>query len=239
MGYIHIRMGRDQNDRPFGDPRFQFERDHRGKIADLRIPRGAVFSAGEPVGTLNALNHVHLVAGRSGEEMNALDALVLPGVSDSISPVIESVYLTDANWYKLETRGGDSRIRLLDKTRVIVRAYDRVDGNAERRRLGVYKVGYQILNAGQPLSDINWSISFERMPANEAVRFVYAPGSRSGYTPDTVFDYIVSNNVSGDDYSEGFIDPAKLENGQYTIRVFAADFFGNTATKDISIEVSR
>ena len=239
MGYIHIRMGRDQNDRPFGDPRFQFERDDSGKITGLRVPRGSHFNAGEPLGTLNALNHVHLIAGRSGEEMNALDALVLPGVSVSISPVIESVYMADANWDKLETRGGDARIKLLDKTRVIVRAYDRVDGNAERRRLGVYKVGYQILRDGQPLSDVKWSIGFERMPANEAVRFVYAPGSRSGYTPDTVFDYVVTNNVSGDDFGEGFIDPTNLENGQYTIRVFAADFFGNTATKDINIEVSR
>lgn len=239
MGYIHIRMGRDQNDRSFGDPRFQFERDGAGKVTGLRIPRGAIFNAGEPLGTLNALNHVHLIAGRSGEEMNALDALVLPGVSDSISPVVESVYLTDANWDKLETRGGDPRIKLLDKTRVIVRAYDRVDGNAERRRLGVYKLGYQIFRDDQPLSDVNWSISFERMPANEAVRFVYASGSRSGYTPDTIFDYVVTNNVSGDDYGEGFIDPAGLDNGTYTIRVFAADFFGNTATKEIAFEVSK
>jgi hypothetical protein len=239
MGYIHNRMGRDQNDRPLGDPRFQFERDDNGKITGLRIPRGTVFKSGDPLGTLNALNHVHLIAGRSGEEMNALDALVLPGVSDSISPVIESVYLANANWDKLETRGGDPRIKLLDKTRVIVRAYDRVDGNVERRRLGVYKLGYQIFRDEQPLSDINWSISFERMPANEAVRFVYAPGSRSGYTPDTVFDYVVTNNVSGDDYGEGFIDPTSLASGRYTVRVFAADFFGNTATKEISFEVSK
>ena len=239
MGYIHIRMGRDQNDRPFGDPRFQIERDDSGKIARLRVPRGTVFNAGEPIGTLNALNHVHLIAGRSGEEMNALDALLLPGVSDSISPVIESVYMTDSNWSKLETRSGDQRIKLTDKSRVIVRAYDRVDGNAERRRLGVYKLGYQIYRNDQPLSDVNWTISFARMPANDAVRYVYAPGSRSGYTPDTVFDYIVTDIVNGDDFREGFIDPADLESGQYTLRAFAADFFGNTATKEINFEVSK
>ena len=239
MGYIHIRIGRDQKDRPFGDPRFQFERDESGKIMSLRIPRGTVFNAGEPIGTLNALNHVHLIAGRSGEEMNALDALVLPGVSDSISPVIESVYLTDDNWSKLETHGSDPRIKVSSKTRVVVRAYDRVDGNAERRRLGVYKLGYQVVKDGQPVSDVIWSISFERMPANEAVRYVYAPGSRSGYTPDTVFDYVVTNNVSGDVFGESFIDPINLENGQYVLRVLAADFFGNTAIKEINLEVSK
>jgi hypothetical protein len=77
------------------------------------------------------------------------------------------------------------------------------------------------------------------MPPNDAVRFVYAPGSRSGYSPDTVFDYIVSNRVNGDGFSEGFVDPERLESGSYTIRIFVADFFGNTATKDVSFEVSK
>jgi DNA-binding beta-propeller fold protein YncE len=77
MGYIHIRIGRDQNEKPFPDDRFQFE----GvlKPTSVRVPRGTKFLAGEPIGTLNPMNHVHLIAGRSGAEMNALDALILPG----------------------------------------------------------------------------------------------------------------------------------------------------------------
>ncbi len=46
---------------------------------NVRVARGTRFDAGDPIGTLNPMNHVHLIAGRSGSEMNALDALVLPG----------------------------------------------------------------------------------------------------------------------------------------------------------------
>jgi hypothetical protein len=239
LGYIHIRLGRDKADNEFDDDRFQFGRDEKGRLIDLRVPRGARFRAGEAIGTLNALNHVHLIAGRVGTEMNALDALILPGVSDSITPTIEKIKLLDQNWTEIETEKVGNRINLTGNTRVVVRAYDRVDGNSERRRLGVYRLGYQVIRADSLLSDINWTINFDRMPPNGAVKYVYAPGSRSGYTPDTVFDYIVTNRVSGDEFGEGFIDPNSLENGRYTLRVFAADYFGNIASKDLTFEVSR
>jgi 5-hydroxyisourate hydrolase-like protein (transthyretin family) len=77
------------------------------------------------------------------------------------------------------------------------------------------------------------------MPANEAVKFVYAPGSRSGYTPDTVFDYIVTNRVNADGFEEGSLDASALENGAYTLRVFAADYFGNVTDDDIQFEVAK
>ena len=80
VGYIHIRLGRDKDDRTFGDPRFVFSKDSAGKMSDVRVPRGAKFTAGERIGTLNAMNHVHMIAGPSGAEMNALAALTLPGV---------------------------------------------------------------------------------------------------------------------------------------------------------------
>ena len=172
--------------------------------------------------------------------MNALAALTLPGVSDGITPVIEGVSLFEEGWNEIETPSGSSRIKLAGRTRVVVSAFDRMDGNPERRRLGVYRVGYQILgNDGSPLTEPNWTITFDRNPPSEAVKTVYARGSRSGYTDTTAFNYIVTNHLDAAGYGEGFLEAAKLEPGMYSIRVFAADFFGNQTFKDIPIEVIR
>ena len=240
IGYIHIRLGRDKDDRTFGDPRFIFSNDPYGKLNGVRVPRGAKFASGDPIGTLNPMNHVHLIAGPSGAEMNALAALTLPGVSDGIPPVIEKVALFDEGWNEIETQAGSSRIKLTGRSRIVVRAFDRMDGNPERRRLGVYRVGYQVLNSdGSARSDVDWTITFDRNPPWEAVKTVYARGSKSGATGETIFNYIATNRLKPDSFSEGFLDAATLEPGNYTVRVFAADFFGNQAFKDIQIEVIR
>ena len=240
IGYIHIRLGRDKDNRLFNDPRFIFSNDPAGKLNGVRVPRGAKFAAGEPIGTLNPMNHVHLIAGPSGGEMNALAALTLPGVSDGIPPVIEKVTLADESWNEIETQPGSSRIKLSGKSRIVVRAFDRMDGNPERRRLGVYRVGYQILNNdGSERTEVDWTITFDRNPPWEAVKTVYAKGSRSGATGETIFNYIVTNRLKPDSFSEDFLDATAFEPGNYTVRVFAADFFGNQAFKDIQIEVIR
>ncbi len=240
LGYIHIRIGRDQTSKPFGDPRFQFIYDTARKMTGVRVPRGTKFKAGDAIGTLNSMNHVHLIAGRSGSEMNALDALSLPGIADSRPPVIERVSIYDQNWNLVETERANSRIKLSDKLRIVVRAYDQVNGNPEKRRLGVYKIGYQILNADRsPVFEPKWTIIFDRMPSNKAVPFAYANGSRSGATGETIFNYIASNRVEGDEYREGFLDAAELGAGSYTLRIFVGDYFGNLSSKDVEIEVIK
>jgi len=240
LGYIHIRLGRSVESVPFGDERFQFEKDTGGKLVGIRVPRGARFKAGEPVGTLNAMNHVHLIAGRSGSEMNALDALTLPGLTDSRPPTIEDVTRFDKNWAEIETTKQISRITLRDQTRIVVRAYDQTDGNPEKRRLGVFKLGYQVLKQnGSAVGDTKWTILFDRLPSSASISLVYANGSKSGATGETIFNYIVTNSVSGDEFYEDIFDPAALANGIYTLRVFAADYFGNTSAKDVAIEVLK
>ncbi len=238
MGYIHLRLGRDQTGTPISNA-FQFERDERGSPMDVRVRRGTTFRAGDMLGTLNSQNHIHLIAGPPGAEINALGALSLPGVSDSISPVIEKVELLDEGWNEVTPGASVRRITSGGKLRVVIKAYDRMDGNAERRRLGVYRLGYQILSAETPTEHIDWTIVFDRMPSNEAVSFAYAPGSRSGATGTTSFRYIVTNRLGGDDFSAGFIDPAILAPGKYILRAYAADYFGNTVSKDVAFEVVR
>ncbi len=239
LGYIHIRLGRDQNKKLFDDNRFQFTFDIDDNLKGLRVPRGTKFEAGEAIGTLNAMNHVHLIAGRSGAEMNALDALVLPDVADTVAPKIEKVLLFDENWRGIETEKTNERIKLNRKTRIVVRAFDQMDGNVERRKLSIYQLGYRVLKDEITVIDSNPTISFARLPDSEAVKFVYAKGSKSGATGETIFDYIVSNKVSGDFYGEDFFDAGKLENGNYTLRVFASDFFGNQTSQDIKISIER
>lgn len=240
IGYIHLRLGRDSSDKSFNDPRFQFDLEEGGKFKDVRIRRGTRFEAGEAIGTLNSMNHVHLITGRNGSEMNALDALLLPGISDGIPPVIENISLFDENWAEIETEPSAKRNTLTGRTRIVAKAFDRVDGNSEHRRLAVYRLGYQILRPdNSPMFDTKWTIAFDRMPANEAVGFVYASGSMSGPTGETIFNYIVTNEVNGGEFREGFIDANLLAAGKYILRIFAADFFGNTATKDISFEVIK
>ena len=240
LGYIHIRLGRDQSSVPFADSRFQFEKDKFGKITGVRVPRGTKFKASEPIGTLNQMNHVHLIAGRSGSEMNALDALILPGLIDTRPPVIESVQFISADRAVAVTKNQLGRIQLTGQTRIIMRAYDQVDGNAARRRLGIYQAGYQLLRSDHsPIGDVQWTLKFNRMPAAGAVRFVYADGSKSGATGETIFNYIVTNHVHGDTFGEGYFDAGTLENGVYVLRVIAADYFSNQTYFDTEFEAKK
>lgn len=170
--------------------------------------------------------------------MNALDALILPGIADSRPPVIEKVSLVSGSG--VETTLPPGRIQLAGKTRVVMRAYDQVDGNNGRRRLGIYQAGYQVLRTdNSPVSDIQWTIRFDRLPAANSIRLVYADGSKSGATGETIFNYIVTDRVDGDDYREDYFDPAALAPGEYVLRVLAADYFGNTSHSDIQFEVKR
>lgn len=236
LGYIHIKLGRNSNDEVFNDRRFIYSLDEKGDLTGLRVARGAKFNAGEPIGTLNAMNHVHLVTGRRGNEFNALDALDLPGISDSRKPTIELVSFFDENWNEIETGKDSPRIKLAGKARIVVKAYDQMDGNADRRRLGVFKFGYQLLDSEKrPAGEPVWTIDFSKLPPDSAVPFVYAAGSRSGATGETIFNYVVTNEVHGELFREGYFDTANLTKGDFVLRILAADYFGNIAEKDIDI----
>lgn len=236
LGYIHLRLGRDASNKSFGDDRFQFD----GGMGGVRVRRGTKFRAGDLIGTLNSMNHIHLIAGSSGDEMNALNALTLPGVSDKTPPVIEEVTLFDENWRQIETETASNRIKLTGKNRIVVRAFDRMDGNPERRRLGVFRLGYQVLKKDfSPVTEINWNINFDRNPDSHAVKFTYSQGSKSGATGETIFKYIVTNKVNGISFGEDFLDTSGLGKGDFILRAFAADYFGNIISKDIFIEVTQ
>ncbi len=115
-----------------------------------------------------------------------------------------------------------------------------MDGNPDRRKLGLYKLGWQLIKGdGTPAADVDWTLKFDRLPQPDAVPLVYAKDSYSGATGITRFIYIVSNRVSGDLVQENVIDLKDIEQGKWTLRVSAADLFGNLATRDISFEVTE
>jgi sugar lactone lactonase YvrE len=261
LGYIHLRVGRDKDERVFEDERFRLLRDDKGKVARVRVRRGAQFKAGDPVGTLNNQNHVHLIAGRTGSEFNALAALELPGVKDTVVPVIENdgVRLFDREGKELGAVASSSgknnqqekstekpvagqSVTVRGDVRIVVRAYDQMDGNAARRRLGLYQLGYQVLKAdGSPAPGFTeplLTISFESLPDDgRSAPIAYARGSKSGATGETIFAYIVTNRVRDREATEDYWHASQLPEGDYLLRVFAADFFGNRTTRDVPVRI--
>ncbi|MBA2339929.1 MAG: SMP-30/gluconolactonase/LRE family protein, partial [Pyrinomonadaceae bacterium] len=162
MGYVHLRVGRDANERELDDDRFAVERDEKGKVVGVRVRRGTRFAAGDALGTLNNQNHIHLIAGPLSHEFNALSALELPGARDTIRPTFDepSVSFTKPDGQMFNSgnesknsSGSDERKRSADEktnvvygdVRIVVRAFDSMEGSAARRKLGVYKLGYQVL----------------------------------------------------------------------------------------------
>lgn len=250
FGYIHVKIGRDKDDQllpNFADGSVTFRRNEQGLITGVRVRRGTLIKAGDAIGALNRLNHVHLIAGSAGREFNALTVLRLPGLTDSIAPVIEAVTIADQQnntIFDWTVKQKESKpLSLSGKLRIFVRAYDQADGNAKHRRLGLYRIGYQVLDAaGKPLpnfSDTRRNIEFDQLPFDwQTVALVYAEGSQSGYEGPTIFRYIATNTLQHGKAREEFFDTAKLAPGKYTLRIIAADYFGNVAERDLPVRIA-
>ncbi len=127
-------------------------------------------------------------------------------------------------------------------------AYDQVDGNQARRRLGLYRLGYQLLQPdGTPatgFAEPRVQIEFDRLPPDrDAPKVAYA--DESGITvygsKQTRFLYEVTNTVRGGRAARGFWDTSELPPGDYTLRIYAADFSGNAAeaNRDVPITLER
>jgi hypothetical protein len=237
FSYIHMRVGRNARDEPLDPARFALLRDDAGKVSRVRIRRGARFAVGDALGSVNRMYHVHLVHRPGGVERNAL-ALPFPGLSDRVAPRIISIALVDRDGQPLAVKRG-KRLAVpagAGPLSIVVDAFDQGDGNAARRRLGLYKAGYQLLGAGgAPLPGFEqprMNIEFNRLPPDdESVKLAYAEGS--GITvygsKATRFLYLVTNTVRDGVARQGSWNPAGLAPGDYTIRITAADYAGNEA----------
>jgi sugar lactone lactonase YvrE len=248
MTYVHLRVGRDEHDAMLRDTPFAPVRDEAGKVARVRVRRGTRLRVGQALGTINRMFHVHMNLGPPGAEANPL-ALPLTGFTDKTPPTIErdGVRLFDESGAELKERRG-GRLLLRGKVRVVVDAYDQVDGNQSRRRLGLYKLGYQLLTPdGSPAPGFEGprvSIEFDRLPPGpDAPKVAYA--DESGITvygsQRTRFLYELTNSVRDGRASRATLDTSQLPEGDYTLRVLAADFAGNEAgaNRDVPVTIEK
>jgi sugar lactone lactonase YvrE len=246
FSYIHMHVGRDKDDKVFDDPRFMPVKDTSGKLVRVRVRRGARFTPGEALGTINRMYHVHMNVGPPGAEINPL-SLSPVGFVDRVDPVIEKdgIQLFDQLGARLvEKQAG--RLVVHGRVSIVVDAFDRIDGNASRRRLGLYSLGYQILKPdGTPALGFERpriNLIFNRLPADrDAPKIAYA--EQSGITvygsATTRFLYNVTNTVRDGRTATGDWDTTQLARGDYILRIMAADYSGNEAhnNRDVLLTV--
>lgn len=244
LKYIHMQVGRDRRGQAF-DPRWPQVVGEDGTLARIRLRRGTRFHVGDPLGSINRMAHVHLSVGASGFERNAV-ALGFVGYADTFAPRITAVELLDDADQPIRA-GTTGRVQVSRQgpgLQIVVEAWDQVDRNLPRRRLGAYQVGYQILDArGQPLAGYEqprFNIVFNRMPPQDSATVVaYAPDS--GITVHgsavTRFRYLVTNTVRDGLVEVGRWQPDALPAGDYVIRASARDYSGNegVGARDLKI----
>lgn len=234
--YIHMKVGRDRKNKPL-DQRFQLLLDDKGKPERVRVQRGTRFEVGEQLGVVNQMAHVHLDLYDRGRVVNPL-ALPFPGLQDTIHPQIQGIAIYDQQDKRLPAKKGQRLHipRALGEVNVVVDAFDQMDGNLARRRLGLYKLGYQVLRAdGSPVpgyEQVRITQTYDQLPKQrEAVKVVYS--ADSGITvygsKATRFTYALHSKLAQGEVIPGKWKVADLAPGDYTLRIHAADFAGNTA----------
>jgi hypothetical protein len=246
IAYVHLRVGRDKDGKMFDDARFTAVNGADGKLARVRVKRGTRFKTGDALGTINRMYHTHLIVGPSGGEINPL-SLSPVGFKDDIAPTIEKngIQLFDQSGSQL-TEKQNGRLVVTGRVRIVVDAFDRTNLNSSRRRLGLYRVGYQILKAdGGPARGFEQpriDIVFNRLPPDrDSPKIAYA--EQSGITvygsESTRFLYEVTNIVRDGRAERGTWDTSQLAPGDYVLRIIAADFSGNEAqdNRDVLLTV--
>jgi DNA-binding beta-propeller fold protein YncE len=244
MAYIHMRVGRTPKNVLLDARRFTLVPGDDGKPERVRVRRGARFEVGDALGTVNRMAHVHLEYNPNGVVENPL--LLFTDQQDHVPPRIASIALYDAAGQRLsdKTHGRLRIARGAGPLTIVVDAYDQVDGNLLRRRLGLYKLGYQLLHAdGTPLPGYEQpvvNLEFNRLPPDrDAVKTAY--WADSGVTVHgaaaTRFLYVVTNTLRDGKTQTGAWQPGALPVGDYRLRIFAADFAGNQAVagRDLAI----
>lgn len=250
LSYVHIKVGRKADNSLLDPTRFQqitpIYENTPGKTR-MRVKRGTRFNVGEQIGSVNRMYHVHLEYSQAGQLENPLK-LGFVGLQDNIAPSIEKIELLDPQGKALsQVRGKRLFVpRSLGQLGLVVYAYDQMDGNGKSRRLGLYRLGYQILRAdGSAVPGFEQALiqqQYDRLPQDdEMVKLMYS--ENSGITvygnKRTIFGYQLSNTLRNGVAKTGALHIDKLPKGDYLIRITAQDFAGNQALagRDLALTV--
>lgn len=242
LAYVHMHVGRGAHGAALDPARFEPVHDAAGKLMRVRVRRGARFAVGEVLGSINQMAHVHLWMGVSGYGLNPL-LLGLRDFRDTVAPSIGSIEIHDANDQRLAQRQAGRLLLPRADLSLVVDAWDQVDGNQQRRRLGLYSLGVQWLGAdGTPVAGFErprTAIEFARLPGDELVKALYA--DKSGITvqgnSETHFRYQVGRPL--DKATADPVSTSALVPGDYILRVIAKDFSGNEALRgrDVAVRI--
>jgi hypothetical protein len=245
LSYVHVRVGRDRHGRLLDAYRFAPTHDESGTLAGVRVRRGARFSAGDIIATVNAFNHVHVTVGWPGDERNPL-AFRLVQFEDTVPPTIPrgGVRLYDEDGHPLTSRAA-GRILVTGRVQIVVEAWDQANGNRPERRLGLYDLGYQVLERdGTPapgFEDVHHTLRLDRLDwESEGARLAYAPGSGIPFygSRRTRFLYVVTNIFRDGVAQPGVWDTTRLPPGDYIVRAWASDINGNAASVNRDLPVT-
>ena len=243
LAYVHMHVGRGAHGAALDPARFVPVHDEAGKLVRMRVRRGARFAVGDVLGSINPMAHVHLWMGVSGYGLNPL-RLGLRDFVDTVAPSIASIEVRDGSDARLVKRDGGRLLLPRGELSLVVDAWDQVDGNLPRRRLGVYSLGTQWLRAdGTPVPGLErpvTAIEFARLPGDELVKDFYA--DKSGITvqgsSETHFRYRIGR-AAGQASAEPPFSTTALAPGDYVLRIVAKDFSGNEATRgrDLAVRI--
>jgi hypothetical protein len=245
IAYVHLRVGRLSRTRVVDSPAFVPTFDAGGRVVKMRVRRGTRFRAGDTIGTLNAFNHAHINVGWPAEEVNPL-TFRLPNFEDTVPPTISPfgvrVFAEDGRPFGERERG---RLIVNGRVRIVVDAWDQVDGNEARRRLGLYALGYQVLRPDlTPIAGFErprTTIVFDRFSPDgqDAAGMVFDSGSGIPFYGNrlTRFLYVVTTTFRAGVAADGFWDTSALAPGDYVLRILAADVQGNVALRNRDVPV--
>lgn len=246
IDYIHMRVGRDARGRPIDPRRFTFVPGEDGKPARVQVRRGTRFHAGDVLGTVNAMAHTHLSLTGNVANRNAFE-LGFTGFVDHVRPTIDAVTFHDAFGTALRRKSHGRLLIPRDPggIQIVVEAWDQVDGNLPRRRLGLYSVGYQVLRGdGTPAPGFETprtTIVFDVIPTDDsAAQIIYAPDSGETVHGNarTRFLYAATHWLEHGEVREDAWNVSALTPGDYVVRIFASDWSGNVAERRRDVPIT-